>query len=131
MDGGLAVLGFCLFLFSIANLYARTAYGLAFTLVVVAVVSMGMAFSESRKLRELSLGLSGVLLVAAVVSLAVGSRWWLVLGAFLFSVAYATLWAEFRFPYFGHVRQEDLPPPHAQHARRMNVHWPWHRRRTV
>ncbi|MCE9668746.1 hypothetical protein LY474_13055 [Myxococcus stipitatus] len=128
MDGGLAVLGFCLFLFSIANLYARTAYGLAWSLVVLSMVSMGMAFSESRKLRELPLGLGVLLLALSAIALASGSRWWLVLGTFMFAVAYGVLWAEFRFSFFGNVKPEDLPP---RHERRLHVHWPWHRRRTA
>ncbi|MFY1830855.1 hypothetical protein ACN47A_33400 [Myxococcus fulvus] len=128
MDGGLAVFGFGLFLLSIAGLYARTAYGVVGALLVLAVASMGMAFSESKKLRELSLGLSVALLLLATVALATGTVWWLTLGTFLFAVAFGVLWAEFRFSVFGNVRQQDLP---VHHERRMNVHWPWHRRRSV
>lgn len=131
MDGGLAVFGFGLFLLSIASLYARTAYGVAWTLLALSMVSMGMAFSESKKLRELSLGLCLALLALATVALATSTVWWLTLATFLFAVAFGVLWAEFRFAFFQNVRQEDLPPHHAHHARRMNVHWPWHRRRPV
>ncbi|WP_426748486.1 hypothetical protein VZQ01_18220 [Myxococcus faecalis] len=131
MDGGLAIFGFGLFLLSIAGLYARTAYGLVVALLVLAVASMGMAFSESKKLRELSLGVSIALLLLATVSLATGTVWWLTLGTFLFAVAFGVLWAEFRFSAFGNVRREDLPVHQHPPARRMNVHWPWHRRRSV
>ncbi|WP_338872098.1 hypothetical protein [Myxococcus stipitatus] len=128
MDGGLAVFGFGLFLLSIANLYARTAYWMAVSILLLSVISMGMAFSESKKLRELSLGIGIALLVLTIVGLAVGTRWWLTLATFLFSVAFAVLWAEYRFAFFGHVRQQDLP---AHHSGRMHMHWPWQRRRSV
>ncbi|MCP3166014.1 hypothetical protein [Myxococcus qinghaiensis] len=131
MDGGLAIFGFGLFLLSIASLYARTAYGVAIGLLAMALVSMGMAFSESKKLREISLGLSLGLLALATVAVATGTVWWLSLGTFLFAVAFGVLWAEYRFAFFEHVRQEDLPPRRPHHARRMNVHWPWHRRRSA
>ena len=125
MDGGLAVLGFGLFLFSIANMYARSAYGLAWVVLALSLVSMGMAFSESKNLRTFSLGLGGALLLTAVVALIAGVTWWMVLGAFLFGVAYMFLWAEFRYPAFGNVRAEDVPPP--THRRRL--HLPFRRQR--
>ncbi|WP_342377915.1 hypothetical protein NVS55_01255 [Myxococcus stipitatus] len=130
MDGGLAVFGFGLFLLSIAALYARTGYWMAVSVLVLSLISMGMAFSESKKLRTLSLGLSIALLVLATVGLAVGTVWWLPLAAFLFAVAYAVLWAEYRFAFFGNVKQADLPA-HPATSRRMHVHWPWQRRRSV
>jgi hypothetical protein len=125
MDGGLAIFGFGLFMLSIANLFARVSHWLAFATLALAVLSMGMAFSESRRLREISLGLSVALLVLAVVALATGTAWWLTLGIFLFAVAFAVLWAEYRFAYFEHVGPGDVP----HHARRF--HMPWHRRRAV
>ena len=121
MDGGLAIFGFGLFLLSIAGLYARSAFGLAWFLLAVALVSMGMAFSESKRLRELSLGLSGLLIAAAAVSLFMGVTWWMALGTFLFGVAFAVLWAEFRFPAFGNVTADQVP--HHTH-RRWRIHWP-------
>lgn len=128
MDGGLAVFGFGLFLMGIANLYARTSYWMAWILLALSLVSMGLAFSESKRLREFSLGMAVVLLVLSGVALATGVPWWLSLGAFLFAVAYGVLWAEFRFAFFEHVSAEEA---HAHaHARRFHVHWPWHRRRT-
>lgn len=127
MDGGLAIFGFGLFLLGIANLYARTSYWLAWVLLALSVVSMGLAFSESKRLREVSLGLGVALGVLAVAGLALGAPWWLALGAFLFAVAYVVLWAEYRFPFFEHVRPEDVP----HHERRFHVHWPWQRRRAV
>lgn len=127
MDGGLAVFGFGLFLFSIANLYARTTYWMAWVMLALSVVSMGWAFSESKRLREISLGLGVALLLLSIVALAVGAPWWLAVGAFLFAVAYGVLWAEYRFAYFEHVRTEDMP----HHERRFHIHWPWHRRRTA
>lgn len=126
MDGGLAVLGFGLFLFSIANLYARSAYGLAWVVLALSLVSMGMAFSESKKLRTYSLGLGAALLITTVVALLAGVAWWMVLGTFLFAVAYMFLWAEFRFPAFGNVRAEDVP--HHSHGRR-RIHLPFRRQR--
>ncbi len=127
MDGGLAIFGFGLFLMGIANLYARTSYWLAWVLLALSVVSMGLAFSESKRLREVSLGMGVALLVLTVVALMTGTAWWLTLGTFLFAVAYGVLWAEYRFPFFEHVRPEDVP----HHERRFHVHWPWHRRRAV
>jgi hypothetical protein len=121
MDGGLALFGFGLFLLSIAGLYARSAFGMAWFLLALGVVSMGVAFSESRRLREISLGLGVLLLGASVVGLIAGVMWWMVLGAFLFSAAYFVLWAEFRFPYFGHVTADQVP--HHTH-RRWRIHWP-------
>ena len=127
MDGGLAIFGFGLFLLSIAGLYARSAFGLACFLLAVSLVSMGMAFSESKRLRELSLGLGAVLIVAAAVSFFMGAVWWMALGTFLFGVAFAVLWAEFRFPAFGNVTEDQVP--HHTH-RRWRIHWPRRMHRT-
>jgi hypothetical protein len=121
MDGGLAIFGFGLFLLSIAGLYARSAFGLAWFLLALGLVSMGMAFSESKRLRELSLGLGGLLIVAAAVSFFAGVVWWMALGTFLFGVAFAVLWAEFRFPAFGNITADQVP--HHTH-RRWRIHWP-------
>jgi hypothetical protein len=129
MDGGLAVFGFGLFLLGIANLYARTSYWMAWVMLALSLVSMGLAFSESKKLREVSLGMSVVLLVLSGVAMATGVPWWLALGSFLFAVAYGVLWAEFRFAYFEHVGPEEAQA-HA-HARRFHMHWPWQRRRVT
>jgi hypothetical protein len=129
MDGGLAVFGFGLFLLGIANLYARTSYWMAWVMLALALVSMGLAFSESKRLREVSLGLGAVLLVLTGVAMATGTPWWLSLGSFLIAVAYGVLWAEYRFSYFEHVGPEEARP-HAQ-ARRFHLHWPWQRRRVT
>lgn len=126
MDGGLAVFGFGLFLFSIANLYARTNYVLAWLLLALSLVAMGVAFSESRKLRTISLGLGGALLVTALVALIAGLTWWTWLGTLIFGAAFMLLWAEFRFPAFGNVRAEDTP--HEAHGRR-RLHRPFRRQR--
>jgi hypothetical protein len=121
MDGGLALFGFGMLLLSIAGLYVRSAFGLAWFLLALSLVSMGMAFSESRRLREVSLGLGALLLAASLVSVITGTVWWMVLGTFLFGVAYLVLWAEFRFPMFGHTPAEQVP----QHAhRRWRIHRP-------
>ncbi|MCP3063159.1 DUF3488 domain-containing protein [Myxococcus sp. K38C18041901] len=128
MDGGLAVFGFGVFLLSIAGLFDRTAYGMVAALLVLSVVAMGMAFSESKRLRDWAAGFSIALFLLGIVALVSGTVWWLTLGTFLFAAAFGVLWAEFRFSVFGNVRQQDLP---VHHARRMNVHWPWHRRRSV
>ncbi|RKH03147.1 hypothetical protein D7V97_26915 [Corallococcus sp. CA053C] len=125
MDGGLAIFGFGLFLLSIANLFARTSYWLAWPLLLISMVTMGMAFSESKRLRNVSLGASAVLAVLGIIAWATGTPWWLTLAVFLFAVAFGMLWAEFRYTYFGHVTQEQLP----HRAKRGPVHWPWQRRR--
>lgn len=127
MDGGLAVFGFGLFLLGIANLYARTSYWMAWVMLVLSLVSMGVAFSESKRLREVSLGLAVALLVLTGVAMALDTPWWLALGSFLFAVAYGVLWAEYRFPYFEHVGPGEASA-HAQ-TRRFHMHWPWQRRR--
>jgi hypothetical protein len=127
MDGGLAIFGFGLFLFSIANLYSRSAYVLGWVLLALSLVSMGMAFSESKNLRNVSLGLGGGLLVAAIVSAIAGVVWWQWVGTLAFSIAFGLLWAEFRYPAFGNVRAEDVPP-HA--PGRWRIHLP-HRRQRV
>ncbi|MBN1204228.1 MAG: hypothetical protein JXB05_04820 [Myxococcaceae bacterium] len=121
MDGGLALFGFGLLLLSIAGLYVRSAFGLAWFLLALSLVSMGMAFSESRRLRDVSLGLAVLLLGAGGVSLIVGSVWWIVLATFLFGVAYLVLWAEYRFAIFGHITAEQ--EPHHQRGR-WRLHWP-------
>jgi intracellular septation protein A len=125
MDGGLAVFGFGLFLFAIANLYNRTGDALAWMALALSIGSMGMAFSESRHLRTTSLVLGGVLFVLGLGALVAGLAWWQWLGTVLFGVAYLTLWAEFRYPAFGNVRPEDVPPPHA----RRRWHLPLRRQR--
>lgn len=127
MDGGLAIFGFGLFLLSIAGLYVRSAFGLAWFLLALSLVSMGLAFSESKRLREVSLGMGVVLLGTVVVSLIAGVMWWMVLATFLFSMAYLVLWAEFRFPFFGNVTAEQVP----HHERgRWRIHWPRRAHRT-
>ncbi len=129
MDGGLAIFGFGLFLLGIANLYARTSYWMAWVMLALSLVSMGLAFSESKKLREVSLGLSIALLLLTGVAMATATPWWLALGAFLFAVAYGVLWAEYRYPFFEHVSADEAKA-HAQ-ARRFHMHWPWQRRRVT
>lgn len=121
MDGGLALFGLGLFLLSIASLYVRSAFGLAWFLFAVSLVSMGMAFSESKRLREVSLGLGVVLLVAGVVGLIMGVAWWMALGTFAFAAAYLVLWAEFRYAFFGNVTPEQMPHPTHRWWR---IHWP-------
>ncbi|MBL0698390.1 hypothetical protein [Comamonas sp. JC664] len=128
MDGGLAIFGLGLFLLGIANLYTRHSYWLAIPVLLLSVLSMGMAFSESKRLREVALGIGAVLLVLTLVALGVGTPWWLPLATFLFAVAYGTLWAEFRFPFFQHTTPEEA---HRHSDRRFHVHWPWHRRRVT
>ncbi|MFP2906417.1 hypothetical protein ACLESD_15410 [Pyxidicoccus sp. 3LFB2] len=130
MDGGLAIFGFGLFLLGIANLYARTSYWMAWVMLALSLVSMGLAFSESKRLREVSLGLGVALLVLTGVAMATGTPWWLSLGAFLFAVAYGVLWAEYRFPYFEHVSPEEAKAQ-AQARRSHHMHWPWQRRRVT
>ncbi|MCP3136743.1 hypothetical protein [Pyxidicoccus xibeiensis] len=127
MDGGLAIFGFGLFLMGIANLYARTSYWMAWVMLALSLVSMGMAFSESKRLREVSLGLGVAMLVLSGVALATETPWWLALGAFLFAVAYGVLWAEYRFPFFEHVSPEEAKA----HAPARRIHWPWQRRRVT
>ncbi|MBJ6760532.1 hypothetical protein JGU66_07135 [Myxococcaceae bacterium JPH2] len=127
MDGGLAVFGFGLFLLSIANLYARSAFWLAWSTLALALIAMGMAFSESKRLREWSLGIAVALGVLTLVALVSGTAWWLTLATFLFAAAFGILWAEYRFAYFEHVSPTEA---HAS-ERRFHVHWPWHRRHTA
>ena len=114
MDGGLGVFGLGLFLLSIALLYAREAFGLAWVLLAMSLVSMGLAMSEFPRRRQVALGIGGGCMVAALVSLAFAVSWWWVVATAVFGVAYLVLWAEFRFPFFQHVPQEAAepgPPP--------------------
>lgn len=106
MDAGLGLFGLGLFLLSIAMLYARSAFGLAWVVLGLALVSMGLAFAETPRRREVALGLGVVLGVASVVSAVAGVAWWWWLATLLFGLAYAVLWAEFRFPFFQHVEQQ-------------------------
>ncbi|AKQ69833.1 hypothetical protein A176_006745 [Myxococcus hansupus] len=129
MDGGLAIFGFGLFLLGIANLYTRHSYWLAVPVLLLSVVSMGLAFSESKRLREVSLGMGIALLVLTLIAVAVGTPWWLPMATFLFAAAYGVLWAEYRFPFFQHVSPGEEPRHHSE--RRFHVHWPWHRRRVT
>jgi len=123
MDGGLGLFGLGLFLLSIALLYARTAFGLAWTLLALSLVSMGFAMSESPRRRELALGIGVVCMAAALVSLATGVTWWWVVASAVFGVAYLVLWAEFRFPFFQHIPQEAAGPAtgSTHHARRFRL----------
>lgn len=120
MDAGLGLFGLGLFLLSIALLYARNAFSLAWVLLGLALVSMGLAFAETPRRREAALGLGAALGVAAVVSAVAGVAWWWWLATLLFSLAYVVLWAEFRFPFFQHVRpQAPRPPPERRQQRRV------------
>ncbi len=106
MDGGLGLFGLGLFLLSIALLYAREAFGLAWPLLALSLVSMGFAMSESPRRREIALGVGVACVVAALVSLAFAVSWWWVVATAMFGVAYLVLWAEFRFAFFQHLPQE-------------------------
>ena len=114
MDAGLGLFGLGLFLLSIALLYAREAFGLATPLLVMSLVSMGYAMSDSPRRREVALGIGVCSLVAAVVSVAASVSWWWALATALFGVAYLVLWAEFRFAFFQHLPQE-AGPEHSRH----------------
>jgi hypothetical protein len=120
MDGGLGLFGLGLFLLSIALLYAREAFGLAWVILALSLVSMGFAMSETPKRREISLGIGVACVVAAMVSLAFAVSWWWVVATAVFGVAYTVLWAEFRFPFFQHVPQEAAGPT-THHARRFRL----------
>ena len=110
MDGGLGLFGLGLFLLSIAMLYARQAFGLAWPVLALALLSLGFAMSESPRRREVALGVGVGCVVGAALSLAFGVAWWWVVATALFGVAYLVLWAEFRFPYFGHTPLEASGP---------------------
>ncbi|MET0406220.1 MAG: hypothetical protein ABW123_27625 [Cystobacter sp.] len=106
MDGGLGLFGLGLFLLSIALLQAREAFGLAVPLLVMSLVSMGFAMSESPRRRDVALGIGVTCAVAALVSLVFAVSWWWVVATSLFSVAYLVLWAEFRFAFFQHLPRD-------------------------
>jgi hypothetical protein len=110
MDGGLGLFGIGLFLLSIILLFTRMAFGLAWTLLALSLVSMGLAFAETPRRREVALGLGVALIVAAAVSLAYAVAWWAVLATGLLGVAYLVLWAEFRFPFFQQVPEGGTSP---------------------
>jgi hypothetical protein len=120
MDGGLGLFGLGLFLLSIALLYAREAFGLAWLLLAMSLASMGLAMSESPRRREVALGIGVVCVLSALVSLAFAVSWWWVVATAVFGVAYLVLWAEFRFPFFQHVPQEAAGPG-THHARRFRL----------
>jgi hypothetical protein len=120
MDGGLGLFGLGLFLLSIALLYAREAFGLAWLLLAMSLISMGFAMSESPRRREIALGIGVVCVVSALVSLAFGVSWYWEVATAIFGVAYLVLWAEFRFPFFQHVPQEAAGPG-THHARRFRL----------
>jgi hypothetical protein len=110
MDGGLGLFGLGLFLLSIALLYAREAFGLAWLLLALSLVSMGFAMSETPRRREVALGIGVGCAVTSLVSIAFAVSWWWVVATAVFGVAYLVLWAEFRFPFFQHVPQEAAGP---------------------
>ncbi|HZI06334.1 MAG TPA: hypothetical protein VEZ71_20045, partial [Archangium sp.] len=88
MDGGLGLFGLGLFLLSIALLYAREAFGLAWLLLAMSLVSMGLAMSETPRRRDVALGIGVVCVLSALVSLAFGVSWWSVVATAIFGVAY-------------------------------------------
>jgi Ca2+/Na+ antiporter len=110
MDGGLGLFGLGLFLLSIALLYAREAFGLAWLLLAMSLISMGFAMAETPRRREIALGIGVVCVVSALVSLAFAVSWWWLVATAIFGVAYLVLWAEFRFPFFQHMPQEAAGP---------------------
>lgn len=110
MDGGLGLFGLGLFLLSIALLYAREAFGLAWLLLAMALVSMGFAMTDTPRRREIALGIGVVCVGSALVSLAFSVAWWWLVATAIFGVAYLVLWAEFRFPFFQHMQQEAPGP---------------------
>ena len=124
MDAGFGILGFGLFLLSIAHFYARSGQPLAWVIVLLSLVSMGYAFSESHNRRVVAMGLGAAMAVVGIVSVAVGAPLWSWLLAFVFAAAFALLWAELRFPDFFEREeyQERLPvhhgPPHGTRRKR-------------
>jgi len=114
MDAGFGILGFGLFLLSIAHLYARSGQALGWVIFLLSLVGMGYAFSESHNRRIVAAGLGAAMALVAIISVAVGAPLWSWLLAFIFAVAFAVLWAELRYPdFFGREdHQERLPVRH-------------------
>ncbi|MCI0570355.1 MAG: hypothetical protein L0Y66_06365 [Myxococcaceae bacterium] len=103
MDGGLAIFGLGLFLFAVANLYIGANWGVAWVVLALSVLSMGMAFSEYRGRRNVALGMGAVLLLLELWAAIARAPWWIQVLLVAFAAAYFMLWAEYRFPVFGHV----------------------------
>lgn len=100
VDAGFGILGFGLFLLSIAGFYARAGQPHAWALFVLSLVAMGYAFSESHSRRWVALGLSAATLVVAIVGIAGGLPVWSWGLMLLFTIGFALLWAELRYPDF-------------------------------
>lgn len=114
MDAGFGILGFGLFLLSIAGLYARAGQPHAWALFVLSLVALGYAFSESHSRRWVALGLAAGTGLVAVLAIAMGVPMWSWGLMLLFTVGFAVLWAELRFPGFFERddRQERVPARH-------------------
>lgn len=114
MDAGFGILGFGLFLLSIAHFYARSGQALGWVIFLLSLVGMGYAFSESHNRRLVAAGLGAAMALIGIVSLAIGAPLWSWLLAFVFAIAFAVLWGELRFPTFfeREEHQEQIPVHH-------------------
>lgn len=114
MDAGFGILGFGLFLLSIAGLYARAGQPHAWALFVLSLVAMGYAFSESHSRRWVALGLAAGTALVAILGIAMGLPMWSWGLMLLFTAGFALLWAELRYPHFFErdERQERVPARH-------------------
>ena len=121
MDAGFGILGFGLFLLSIAGLYARAGQPHAWALFVLSLVALGYAFSESHSRRWVALGLAAGTGLIAVLAIAMGLPMWSWGLMLLFTVGFGVLWAELRFPGFFErdERQERVPAGHGPPRRDM------------
>lgn len=116
VDAGFGILGFGLFLLSIAQLYARAGQPHAWALFVLSLVAMGYAFSESHSRRWVALGLSAATAVVAILAMVGGLPVWSWGLMLLFTAGFGLLWAELRYPGFFErdERQERVPAHHGR-----------------
>jgi cation transport ATPase len=116
LDGGLGIFGLGLFLFFISNLYAGldSAWGGAWVILALSLVSMGYAFADAplAKRRNLALGMGVVMLLLEVWAAILGVAWWIQVLNVVFAGAYIIIWAEYRFSAFGHVTGAEAHSAH-------------------
>ena len=124
MDAGFGLLGFGLFLFAISNFYARVGQPLAWVVFLLSLVAMGYTFSEkgTGTRRMVALGLAVAMAVLAILGIVVRVPAWSWLLSFGFAVGFTLLWAEFRFPFFEQLGEEQVVVRHDERGKPFMAH---------
>ncbi|MBF5046088.1 hypothetical protein FGE12_26980 [Aggregicoccus sp. 17bor-14] len=117
MTGGMGAIGFALTWVGMEGLFGRISTPVAVLVLLSAVVSLGMAFSDAPARRRAPWILAAVLGVVGLVAFGTDTPSWYAALILLFAVAYAYLGL---FVYW-QAHPPHLPHAHVPHFRRARV----------